>query len=132
MKPTAEALFVANLPYSMTDDQLAELFDPYGIVITFRVARDRETGDSKGFGFVELATEKARTKAIAGVNGKVIDGRTIEVRQAKVPVKPAKPARPKRLTFPAAPAGDVSAPRPSQRKVLVEYRKLSERRLRTA
>lgn len=130
MKPTAEALFVANLPYSMTDDQLAELFEPYGIVITFRVARERETGESKGFGFVELATEKARTKAIAAVNGKVIDGRTIEVRQAKVPVK-AKTARPKRLTaFPAAAAG--AAPRPAQRKVLVEYRKLSERRLRTA
>ncbi len=126
MKPTAEALFVANLPYSMTDDQLAELFDPYGIVITFRVARDRETGESKGFGFVELATDKARAKAIAAVSGKVIDGRTIEVRQAKVPVKPA---RQKRLTaFPAA----APRPAPSQRKVLVEYRKLSERRLRSA
>ena len=127
MKPTAEALFVANLPYSMTDDQLAELFDPYGIVITFRVARDRETGESKGFGFVELATEKARAKAIAAINGKVIDGRTIEVRQAKVPVKAAKPKR-SVTAFPAVPA----APRPAQRKVLVEYRKLSERRLRSA
>ena len=132
MKPTAEALFVANLPYSMTDDQLAELFDPYGIVITFRVARDRDTGESKGFGFVELATEKARNKAIAAVSGKVIDGRTIEVRQAKVPVKAA---RPKRLSasagvseFPATPATRAAA----NRKVLVEYRKLSERRLRSA
>ena len=132
MKPTAEALFVANLPYSMTDDQLAELFDPYGIVITFRVARDRETGESKGFGFVELATEKARNKAIAAVSGKVIDGRTIEVRQAKVPVKPARPKREQRergvSEFPATPATRAAA----NRKVLVEYRKLSERRLRSA
>lgn len=132
MKPTAEALFVANLPYSMTDDQLAELFEPYGIVITFRVARDRDTGESKGFGFVELATEKARAKAIAAVSGKVIDGRTIEVRQAKVPVKPARPKR-ERVSqfptqFPATPATRAQA----QRKVLVEYRKLSERRLRSA
>jgi RNA recognition motif-containing protein len=131
MKPTAEALFVANLPYSLTDDQLAEMFDPYGIVITFRVARDRETGESKGFGFVELATEKARTKAIAAVNGKVIDGRTIEVRQAKVPVKAARPKRVSRFPapqFPATPATQAT----QNRKVLVEYRKLSERRLRTA
>ncbi len=131
MKPTAEALFVANLPYSMTDDQLAELFDPYGIVITFRVARDRETGESKGFGFVELATEKARNKAIAAVSGKVIDGRTIEVRQAKVPVKPARPKRERSDSVSAFPA--TSATRAAaNRKVLVEYRKLSERRLRTA
>jgi RNA recognition motif-containing protein len=126
MKPTAEALFVANLPYSMTDDQLAELFEPYGIVITFRVARDRETGESKGFGFVELATEKARKKAIEAVSGKVIDGRTIEVRQAKVPVKPVRPKRV--AAFPAAAPAQAVA----NRKVLVEYRKLSERRLRTA
>lgn len=127
MKPTAEALFVANLPYSLTDDQLAEMFEPYGIVITFRVARDRETGESKGFGFVELATEKARNKAIAAVNGKVIDGRTIEVRQAKVPVKAARPKR-SVAQFPATPATRAA----QNRKVLVEYRKLSERRLRTA
>lgn len=129
MKPTAEALFVANLPYSLTDDQLAEMFEPFGIVITFRVARDRETGESKGFGFVELATEKARNKAIAAVNGKVIDGRTIEVRQAKVPVKAARPKQRLQLAaFPATPATRAA----QNRKVLVEYRKLSERRLRTA
>src|SRR5271156_576871 len=90
MKPTAEALFVANLPFNMTDDQLAELFDPFGLVITFRIARDRATGESKGFGFIELATEKARNKAIATLNGKQLSGRTIEVRAAKAPPKPAK------------------------------------------
>lgn len=124
MKATAEALFVANLPYNFTDDQLAELFDPFGLVITFRVARDRATGESKGFGFVELATEKARNKAIAALNGKQFSGRTIEVRLAKTPPKPAKKVS--RLT--ASPASRAAV----NRKVLVEYRKLSERRLRTA
>jgi RNA recognition motif-containing protein len=133
MKPSAEALFVANLPFSMTDAQLADMFDPFGIVISFRIARDRATGESKGFGFVELATEKARKKAIAAVNGKVLDGRTIEVRQAKVPPKAAKPKKPagngsgNRLT-----ASPVVARAAANRKVLVEYRKLSERRFRTA
>src|SRR5258708_10000280 len=128
MKPSAETLFVANLPFSMTDAQLADMFDPFGIVISFRIARERETGDSKGFGFVELATEKARKKAIAAVSGKVLDGRTIEVRQAKVPEKPAEAKKPHRLT--TSPV--VAARAVANRKVLVEYRKLSERRFRTA
>jgi RNA recognition motif-containing protein len=133
MKPSAEALFVANLPFSMTDAQLADMFDPFGIVISFRIARDRATGESKGFGFVELATEKARKKAIAAVSGKVLDGRTIEVRQAKVPPKAPRAKKPagtgtgNRLT-----ASPVAARAVQNRKVLVEYRKLSERRFRTA
>jgi RNA recognition motif-containing protein len=130
MKPTAEALFVANLPYEFTDDQLAELFDPFGLVITFRIARDRTTGQSKGFGFVELATEKARKKAIDAVNGKVISGRTLEVRMADVPAKPVR--RPRRLAAPPAAAASVAARTAANRKVLVEYRKLSERRLRAS
>ena len=128
MKPSAEALFVANLPYSMTDAQLADMFDPFGIVISFRIARDRATGESKGFGFVELATEKARKKAIAAINGKVLEGRTIEVRPAKVPPKATKPKKTgTRLT-----ASPVASRAAENRKVLVEYRKLSERRFRTA
>ena len=59
MKRAPETLFAANMPYSFTDGQLAELFEPYGIVITSRMARDRETGQSKGFGFVELAPERS-------------------------------------------------------------------------
>jgi RNA recognition motif-containing protein len=131
MKPSAEALFVANLPFSLTDAQLADMFDPFGIVISFRIARDRATGESKGFGFVELATEKARKKAIAAVNGKVLDGRTIEVRPAKVPDKPAR-AKPKKPAGNKLTASPVAARAAQNRKVLVEYRKLSERRFRTA
>jgi RNA recognition motif-containing protein len=137
MKRAPETLFVANMPYSFTDDQLAELFEPYGLVITSRMARDKDTGQSKGFGFVELAPDKARAKAIAGVNGKVLDGRTIEVRIADVVEKPAKPVR----RFPRAVAAvpqpqDVAAytvvPPTPKRSVLVEYRNLSARRLRGA
>ena len=129
MKPSPEALFVANLPYTMTDTQLADLFDPYGLVISWRIARDAASGESKGFGFVELATEKARKKAIEGISGKVIDGRTIEVRPAKVPQKPAKAAKPAGNRLTASPVATRAA---ANRKVLVEYRKLSASRFRTA
>lgn len=145
MKRAPETLFVANMPYSFTDDQLAELFEPYGLVITSRMARDKDTGQSKGFGFVELAPDKARAKAIAGVNGKVLDGRTIEVRVADVKEKPAKPARrfPRAVGPSQSPASQPyaatqpyvsahAAPAAPKRSVLVEYRNLSARRLRGA
>jgi RNA recognition motif-containing protein len=143
MKRAPETLFVANMPYSFTDDQLAELFEPYGLVITSRMARDKVTGQSKGFGFVELAPDKARAKAIAGVNGMVLDGRTIEVRIADVTEKPAKPARRfPRAVAPSQPyvsqpyVGTLTAtatpPAAAKRAVLVEYRNLSARRLRGA
>jgi RNA recognition motif-containing protein len=139
------------MPYSFTDDQLAELFEPYGLVITSRMARDKDTGQSKGFGFVQLAPDKARAKAIAGVNGKVLDGRTIEVRVADVKEKPAKPARrfPRAVGPSQSPASQPyvtpqpyaatqpyvsahAAPAAPKRSVLVEYRNLSARRLRGA
>jgi RNA recognition motif-containing protein len=135
MKRPPETLFAANVPYSFTDEQLGELFDPYGLVISARVARDKATGQSKGFGFVELAPEKARAKAIEGLNGKTVEGRKLEVRIADTPEKPAKPARRPRLTAKPAPyVGDAAystpvAARP-KRSVLVEYRNLSARRLR--
>ncbi len=135
MKRPPETLFAANVPYSFTDDQLGELFDPYGLVISARVARDKETGQSKGFGFVELAPEKARAKAIEALNGKVIEGRKIEVRIADAPAKPARPPRRPRLAAkPTAYVGEAaySTPVPARpkRSVLVEYRNLSARRLR--
>ena len=137
MKRAPETLFAANMPYSFTDDQLAELFEPFGLVITSRVARDRETGQSKGFGFVELAPEKARAKAIEALNGKVVEGRKIEVRIADVPERPAKPARaarrfPRAVETEPAYATPVAPSTAAKRAVLVEYRNLSARRLRGA
>ncbi|MBI3710103.1 MAG: hypothetical protein HY246_20850 [Proteobacteria bacterium] len=120
-KRPAELLFAANLPFSVTDEQLGILFDPFGIVISSRVARDPKTGHSRGFGFVELATERARAAAVAALNGAAFEGRKIEVRPAHQPIEPA--ARPRlRVASPAV------APAP-RRSVVVEYRKLSERRL---
>ena len=135
MKRAPETLFAANMPYSFTDDQLAELFDPFGLVITSRMARDRETGQSKGFGFVELAPAKARAKAIEALNGKTIEGRKIEVRIADVVEKPKGPRRfPRAVARPPADNDGeplYSTPKaPAKRSVLVEYRNLSARRLR--
>ena len=135
-KAAPDTLFAANLPYSYSDDQLAELFEPFGLVLTSRIMRDRESGDSKGYGFVDLATDKAKAKAIEALHGKQIEGRKIEVRIAKPkavaqPARGARPAGRLRLSAPAA-ADAYSTPRPSQRAVLVEYRKLSAARLRTA
>lgn len=137
-KIAPDTLFAANLPYTYSDDQLAELFEPFGLVLTSRIMRDRETGDSKGYGFVDLATDKAKAKAIEALHGKQIDGRKIEVRIAKpkAVAQPTRGARPAagRMSLSAGPAAAdaYSTPRPSQRAVLVEYRKLSAARLRTA
>jgi RNA recognition motif-containing protein len=75
-------VFVANLPDGYTDTKLAEAFDPYGIVIGAYLARDPETGVPKRHGLVNIAPERAAAVAIAGLNGKNISGRRIEVRVA--------------------------------------------------
>jgi RNA recognition motif-containing protein len=75
-------VFVANLPNGYTDAKLAELFDAYGIVIGAFLARDPDTGASKGHGLVGIAPERAAAAAVADLNGKNIGGRRIEVRVA--------------------------------------------------
>lgn len=79
----ATKLFVGSLPYSVTDDQLAELFAPAGTVVSAKVIMDREMNRSKGFGFVEMGSEDEAKKAIDMVNGKEVDGRTITVNEAR-------------------------------------------------
>ena len=76
-------LFVGSLPYSVTDEQLAELFAAAGTVVSARVIKDREMNRSKGFGFVEMGTEDETKKAIDMMNGKEVDGRTITVNEAR-------------------------------------------------
>jgi RNA recognition motif-containing protein len=116
-KRTAELIFAANLPFTFTNDQLGSLFDPFGVVIASRLVFDSETGQSRGFGFVELATERAMDAAITALNGKKIDGREIEVKRANQPVPSVKHSkRPAAAKF--APAA-AAAP---QRPVIVEYR----------
>jgi RNA recognition motif-containing protein len=75
-------VFVANLPNGYTDAKLAEVFDPYGIVIGAFLARDPDTGALKRHGLVSIAPERAAAAAVADLNGKNIGGRRIEVRVA--------------------------------------------------
>jgi cold-inducible RNA-binding protein len=76
-------LYVGNLGYGVTDDQLRGMFAPYGSVQTAQVIVDRDTGRSKGFGFVEMASDPEAQAAIAGMNGQMSDGRSLTVNEAK-------------------------------------------------
>ncbi len=79
----ATRIYVGNLPYSVTNDQLAQLFAPYGEVGDVNVVIDRDSGRSKGFGFVELADSAAARQAIAELNGRVMGDRTLTVNEAR-------------------------------------------------
>ncbi|MDR2783855.1 MAG: RNA-binding protein [Treponema sp.] len=83
----AKKLYVGNLAYNTTEDGLRNLFSQFGSVVSAKIIFDRDTGNSKGFGFVELETDEAASAAIAGVNGREFDGRQIRVNEAmeKVP-----------------------------------------------
>lgn len=72
-------LFVGNLSYSVTDSTLHELFCKYGEVVSCNVATDRDTGRSRGFGFVEMKSQADAEKAIAGLSGQEVGGRQIAV-----------------------------------------------------
>lgn len=76
-------LFVRNLPYSMTEGELRELFERVGEVLRATVVTDRETGRSRGFGFVEFGSEELAAKAIEELNGFSIQGRALEVDKAR-------------------------------------------------
>lgn len=76
-------LYVGSLPYSTTEQQLNELFSQYGTVQSAKVITDRYTGQSRGFGFVEMATGEEAQKAIAALNGSSLGGRTLVVNEAR-------------------------------------------------
>ena len=76
-------LYVGGLPYSTTEQQLSELFAPQGSVTSAKVITDKFTGQSRGFGFVEMATGEEAQKAISALNGTQMGGRTITVNEAK-------------------------------------------------
>ncbi|MBU1154658.1 MAG: RNA-binding protein [Proteobacteria bacterium] len=77
----AKKIFVGNLPFSTTSEELKELFAAYGEVISANVVTDRATGRSRGFGFVEMESAEADA-AIGALNGKEMDGRALRVDQA--------------------------------------------------
>jgi RNA recognition motif-containing protein len=76
-------LYVGSLPYSTTEQQLSELFAQHGTVQSAKVITDRYTGQSRGFGFVEMATSEEAQKAIAALNGSNLGGRTLVVNEAR-------------------------------------------------
>ena len=80
-------LFVGNLPFSMTEDSMASLFSQYGTVESAKIITDKMSGRSKGFGFVEMATDEQATTAINSLNGTDQEGRNMTVSEAR-PMEP--------------------------------------------
>lgn len=79
----ATRIYVGNLPYSTDDQQLTQLFGAFGEVREATVVIDRGTGQSKGFGFVEMVSDEDARNAIAGLNGTMLGNRTIRVNEAQ-------------------------------------------------
>ncbi|MGE5238733.1 MAG: RNA recognition motif domain-containing protein [Chloroflexota bacterium] len=76
-------VYVKNFPFSATEEDIKNLFTEFGAVESVKIIRDGRTGDSKGFGFVEMETEADAKKAITGLDGRVFLGRTLTVAEAK-------------------------------------------------
>ncbi len=76
-------LYVGNLPYSVNQGSLTDLFAPYGNVASATIISDRDSGRSKGFGFVEFEDDSAAQSAISEMNGKEVDGRKLVVSVAR-------------------------------------------------
>jgi len=76
-------IFVGNLSFGATEDAVRSLFEAYGTVDRVNVVTDRETGRAKGFGFVEMSNDGEGEKAIAGLNGRELDGRALNINEAR-------------------------------------------------
>ena len=79
----SKKLYCGNLSYSVGSSQLEQMFAAYGSVVSAQVIVDRDTGRSKGFGFVEMSSAQEATAAIEGLNGKDTDGRSLQVNEAR-------------------------------------------------
>lgn len=79
----SKKLYVGSLPYSVDDAQLNELAAAYGAVLSSKVIKDKFSGQSKGFGFVEMENDDEADAAINGLNGKDVGGRTLKVNEAR-------------------------------------------------
>jgi len=82
-------IFVGNLAFGSTDQDIRQLFEPYGAVDKINIITDRDTGQPRGFGFVEMPDTRAAQSAIQGLQGKALGGRTLNVNEAK----PREPRR---------------------------------------
>ena len=76
-------IFVGNLSFGATEDAVRSLFEAYGTVDRVNVVTDRETGRARGFGFVEMSNDGEGEKAIAGLNGRELDGRALNINEAR-------------------------------------------------
>ena len=76
-------IFVGNLPRNITDEDLQEAFGAYGKVATVSVIKDKFTGEARGFGFVEMPNKTEAQAAIAGLNGKMLKGQSLNVNEAR-------------------------------------------------
>lgn len=85
-------LYVGNMDYETGVRQIEEIFGAYGTVVSAQLITERDTGRSKGFGFVEMGSESEATAAIAGLNGKEIGGRSLTVSEARTPASGGAPA----------------------------------------
>jgi len=79
----AQKLFIGSLSWNTTDDTLQQFFAQAGTVVSAKVITDRETGRSRGFGFVEMGSEEEAQKAVQELNDKELDGRQIKVNEAR-------------------------------------------------
>jgi cold-inducible RNA-binding protein len=76
-------IFVGNLSFGATEDAIRALFEAYGTVERVSLVTDRDTGQARGFGFVEMSANAEADRAIAGLNGKEVDGRALNVNEAR-------------------------------------------------
>lgn len=88
-------LYVSNLPYSVNDQSLGQMFADHGTVVSAKIITDKMSGRSKGFGFVEMETDQQATDAMAKLNGTEINGRRMNVAVAR-PQAPRDNAGPRR------------------------------------
>jgi len=79
----AKRLYVGNLTYGTTDATLRQMFEAFGTVTSAQIIMDRDTGRSKGFGFVEMNSDQEAQAAIAALNGQQVDGRALTVNEAR-------------------------------------------------
>ena len=87
-------IYVGNLNYDLSEEELNEIFSEYGEVTSVKIVKDRETGRAKGFGFVEMANEAEGEKAVEELDGAEVGGRNMKVNKAR-----PRPERPQRRSF---------------------------------
>ena len=92
----SKKLYVGNLPFSVNDDKLKEIFAEFGDIEEATVIQDRQSGRSKGFGFVTFASDENADAALSAVNGKEVEGRQLKVSEAKPMEERSDSDRPRR------------------------------------